>query len=79
MNTVLNHFKLSIKNKQCFMCKHFSDEKCTLNKTYYPFNWEKYYTLHKHPNTTLSVCKGNDFKAGGKNYILYKNLLKEIN
>ena len=26
MKTVLNHLKLSIKNKQCFMCKHFKGD-----------------------------------------------------
>ena len=88
MKTVLNHLKLSIKNKQCFMCKNFKgdsgsknsyivQESCRVNNIKDPFDWFDYYRYDKHPPESLSYCKGKDFIPGGKYYRVYKNLLNE--
>ena len=59
---MLNHLKLSLKNKQCFMCKNFKGdlsgkggaldvpEKCTLLKVSQPFNWVEYYANNTREN-----------------------------
>jgi hypothetical protein len=70
MKSVLNHLNLSIKNKQCFMCKHFKGkgtpfdipEKCTLLKVSKPFDWKEYYSKSKYPDKCLSICEGIHFK-----------------
>jgi len=90
MKTVLNHLKLSLKNKQCFMCKYFKGdlsgkggaldvpEKCTLLKVSYPFNWVDYYAKYKYPRECLSVCEGKHFKAGGECMKIYNRVKQEI-
>ncbi len=89
MKSVLSHLELSIKNKQCFMCKHFKGdssvkgnaisayESCRKNNLKEPFDWFDYYRHDKHPPMSLSHCKGKDFELGGKYYRVYKNLLHE--
>jgi hypothetical protein len=70
MKSFLNHLNFSIKNKQCFVCKHFKGvgspfdlpEKCTLIKVDYPFDWKEYYNSYKYPTKCLSVCKGTHFR-----------------
>jgi hypothetical protein len=77
MKSVLNHLNLSIKNKQCFMCKHFKGEgtpfdipeKCTLLKVSSPFDWKEYYSKSKYPDKCLSICEGIHFKPR-----VYENL-----
>lgn len=86
MKTVLNHLSLSLKNKQCFMCKHFKGdlsgkggaldvpEKCTLLKVSKPFNWVEYYAKYKYPRECLSICEGKHFKAGGECMKIYNRV-----
>ena len=84
MKSVISHLELSIKNKQCFMCKHFrgdssvkgisSYESCKVNNLKEPFDWFDYYRHDKHPPMSLSNCKGKDFEVGGKYYRVYKTL-----
>ena len=90
MKTVLNHLSLSLKNKQCFMCKHFKGdlsgkggaldvpEKCTLLKVSKPFNWVEYYANYKYPRECLSICEGNHFKAGGECMKIYNRVKEEV-
>jgi hypothetical protein len=86
MKSVLSHMELSIKNKQCFMCKHFKGdssikgnaisayESCKVTNRQEPFDWFDYYRHDKHPPMTLSYCNGKDFVQGGKYYRVYKTL-----
>ena len=89
MKSVLSHLELSIKNKQCFMCKNFkgdssvkgsffnSFESCRVNNLKEPFDWFEYYRYDKHPPESLSHCKGENFILGGKYHRIYKNLKRE--
>ncbi len=85
MKSVLSHIELSIKNKQCFMCKHFkgsvkgisSYESCRITNIKEPFDWFDYYRYDKHPPDSLSHCKGKDFEVGGRYYRVYKTLKNE--
>ncbi len=77
---IKDHLNLSLKNKQCFMCKHFKGksgpldfpEKCTLLKVSFPFNWKEYYSSYKYPSKCLSICEGIHFKPGGEFIKVYE-------
>jgi hypothetical protein len=86
LNGLRVHLKLSLKNKQCFMCNHFKGkgtpldipEKCSLLKVSYPFYWKEYYSKSKYPDKCLSICEGIHFKPGGEYMKIYNRVKQDI-
>lgn len=88
MKSIINHLELSVKNKQCFMCKHYTGniltkqktlitEKCNLLNIKDPYDWNRYYQHNKHPPYSLSACNGKYFYRGGIVYKQLENLIKD--